>query len=219
MKIFLDTANIDEIRTVHSWGILDGVTTNPSLAAKEGRPFEDMIREIGDLVPSVSAEVISTTAPEMIKEGLKNSKIHKNVYVKIPMGIEGLKAISALSKKGVRINCTLIFSANQALLAAKAGAAYVSPFVGRIDDTGHDGMVLIRDIKNIFKIYGIKTEVLAASIRHPVHVLESAKAGADIATMPYKVVEQMTKHPLTDKGLQLFLDDWNKVYGKDKAKK
>ncbi len=214
MKIFLDTANIEEIRTAYSWGILDGVTTNPSLAAKEGRPFEDMIREIGDLVPSVSAEVISTSAPEMIKEGLKNSKIHKNVYVKIPIGVEGLKAISALSKKGVRINCTLIFSANQALLAAKAGAAYVSPFVGRIDDTGSDGMQLVRDIRQIFDNYEIKCEVLAASIRHPVHVLDAAKAGADIATLPFKVLEQMTKHPLTDKGLQLFLDDWNKVYGK-----
>ncbi|TAL55846.1 MAG: fructose-6-phosphate aldolase [Nanoarchaeota archaeon] len=214
MKIFLDTANIEEIRTAHSWGILDGVTTNPSLAAKEGRPFEDMIREIGDLVDSVSAEVVSTTADEMIKEGLKNSKIHKNVYVKIPMGIEGLKAISALSKKGVRINCTLIFSANQALLAAKAGAVYVSPFVGRIDDTGHDGMQVVKDIRQIFDNYGIETELLAASIRHPVHVLEAAKAGADIATIPFKVLEMMTKHPLTDKGMQQFLDDWNKVYGK-----
>lgn len=214
MKIFLDTANIEEIRTAHSWGILDGVTTNPSLAAKEGRPFEDMIREIGDLVDSVSAEVISTTADEMIKEGLKNSKIHKNVYVKIPMGIEGLKAISALSKKGVRINCTLIFSANQALLAAKAGAVYVSPFVGRIDDTGHDGMQVVKDIRQIFDNYGIETELLAASIRHPVHVLEAAKAGADIATIPFKVLEMMTKHPLTDKGMKQFLEDWSKVYGK-----
>jgi len=214
MKIFLDTANIEEIRTAHSWGILDGVTTNPSLAAKEGRPFEEMIKEIGDLVGSVSAEVISTAAEGMIKEGLKNSKIHKNVYVKIPMGIEGLKAISALSKKGVRINCTLIFSANQALLAAKAGAAYVSPFIGRIDDTGHDGMQVVRDIRQIFDNYDIKTQLLAASIRHPVHVLEAAKAGADIATMPFKVLEMMTKHPLTDKGMQQFLDDWNKVYGK-----
>jgi len=214
MKIFLDTANIEEIRTAHSWGILDGVTTNPSLAAKEGRPFEEMIKEIGDLVDSVSAEVISTAAEGMIKEGLKNSKIHKNVYVKIPMGIEGLKAISALSKKGVRINCTLIFSANQALLAAKAGAAYVSPFIGRIDDTGHDGMQVVRDIRQIFDNYDIKTQLLAASIRHPVHVLEAAKAGADIATMPFKVLEMMTKHPLTDKGMQQFLDDWNKVYGK-----
>jgi len=214
MKIFLDTANIEEIRTAHSWGILDGVTTNPSLAAKEGRPFEDMIKEIGELVDSVSAEVVSTKAEDMIKEGLKNSKIHKNVYVKIPIGTEGLKAISALSKKGVRINCTLIFSANQALLAAKAGAAYVSPFIGRIDDTGHDGMQVVRDIRQIFDNYDIKTQLLAASIRHPIHVLEAAKAGADIATMPFKVLEMMTKHPLTDKGMQQFLDDWNKVYGK-----
>ena len=214
MKIFLDTANIEEIRKAHTWGIQDGVTTNPSLAAKEGRPFEDMIREIGDLVPSVSAEVIATKAPEMIEEARRNAKIHRNVYVKIPMGIEGLKAISTVSKEGIRVNCTLIFSANQALLAAKAGAAYVSPFVGRIDDTGHDGMQIIKDIRLIFDNYDIKTEILSASIRHPIHVLESAKAGADICTLPYKVLEQMTMHPLTDIGLQKFLDDWSKVYGK-----
>jgi len=212
MKLFLDTASVNEIRTMWSLGILDGVTTNPSLVAKEGRRFEEVIREICALgVPSVSAEVVSTTADQMVPEGRHLHEIHPAVYVKCPMTPEGLKATRTLSAEGVRVNVTLVFSANQALLAAKVGAAYVSPFIGRLDDQGQVGMDLIRDIVEIYRNYHFRTEVLVASVRHPVHVLEAAKIGADIATMPFGVMEKLAQHPLTDLGLARFLKDWEKV--------
>lgn len=212
MKLFLDTANIEEIRTAASWGILDGVTTNPSLVAKEGRKFVDVLREITAIVDgSISAEVVSVKAEEMIKEGRELAKIHKNIYVKVPMTTEGLKATKKLSSEGIRVNMTLVFSANQALLCAKVGAAFVSPFIGRLDDQGQTGMELIEEIVQIYKNYGYKTEVLVASVRHPIHVKEAALLGADIATLPFKVMEQLAKHPLTDIGLDKFLKDWEKV--------
>ena len=218
MKIFLDTANVDQIRKAVEWGILDGVTTNPTLIAKEGRDFQQVIKEICAICKGdISAEVVSTDAPGMIKEGLEYSKYAKNVIIKCPMTAEGLKATKALSDKGIKVNVTLIFSANQALLAAKAGAAYVSPFVGRLDDAGNDGMLLVAEICQIFRNYGFKTQVLAASIRHPMHVVAAAKLGAHVATMPFEVLEKMLKHPLTDKGLKAFLDDWEKY--KNAAKK
>ncbi|MFV9510383.1 fructose-6-phosphate aldolase [Tepidibacillus sp. LV47] len=211
MKLFIDTANVDEIRKASEWGILSGVTTNPSLIAKEGRDLVDVIKEITSIVDGpISAEVISLQADEMVAEGEKYAAIHENIVIKVPMTIEGLKAVHAFSKKGIKTNVTLIFSANQALLAARAGATYVSPFIGRLDDISFDGLTLIRDIREIFDIHGISTEIIAASIRHPMHVLESAKAGSDIATIPYKVLEQMTKHPLTDIGIEKFLADWKK---------
>lgn len=212
MKLFLDTANLAHIRDVASWGVLDGVTTNPSLIAKEGRDFHDAIKEICKIVDGpVSAEVVSTNAEGMIKEGVPLSKIHKNVYVKVPMTTEGLKACKALSGQGIRVNVTLIFQPNQALLAAKAGAAFVSPFIGRLEDNGQDGMGVIRDIVQIFRNYAYKTEVLTASVRDPIHVLEAAKAGSHIATLPYEVFQKLVKHPLTDIGLAKFLDDWAKA--------
>jgi transaldolase len=212
MKIFLDTANVNEIREAHGWGILDGVTTNPSLVAKEGKDFHDVLREICRIVPGdVSAECVTLTAEEMIREGRDLAKIARNIVVKIPIIREGLKAIKTLSSEGVRINTTLIFSPTQALLAAKAGAAFVSPFVGRLDDASHTGMDVVRQIRAIFDNYDFKCEVLAASIRHPVHVVEAALAGADIATMPFAVLEALLKHPLTDVGLQKFLKDWEKL--------
>ncbi|ABP67621.1 putative transaldolase [Caldicellulosiruptor saccharolyticus DSM 8903] len=213
MKLFIDTANINEIKEAYSWGIICGVTTNPSLIAKEGRDFKEVVNEICSIVDGpISAEVISLKAEGMIEEARDLAKIHKNVVIKIPMTTEGLKAVSVLSKEGIKTNVTLIFSAAQALLAAKAGATYVSPFVGRLDDIGQNGIELIKEIVQIFRNYpDIKTEIIAASIRHPIHVIEAAKAGADIATVPFKVLEQMTKHALTDIGIERFLKDWEKV--------
>lgn len=211
MKFFIDTANIDEIREAHALGILSGVTTNPSLVAKEKNvSFHDRLREITALVPgSVSAEVIALDAEGMIREGKELAAIAPNITVKIPMTPDGLKAVHALSQEGIKTNVTLIFSANQALLAARAGATYVSPFLGRLDDIGHDGLELISTISEIFAVHGLETEIIAASIRHPQHVTEAALRGADIATVPFKVILQLTKHPLTDAGIEAFMKDWN----------
>jgi transaldolase len=212
MQLFLDTASVTEIRTMWETGILDGVTTNPTLVAKEGRKFEDVLREVCALgVPSVSAEVVATDVDGMLREGRHLREIHSSIYVKIPMTANGLRATKTLAKEGTRVNMTLVFSANQALLASKVGAAYVSPFIGRLDDQGQDGMDLIRDIVQIYRNYQSKTQVLVASVRHPVHVLEAAKIGADISTMPYAVMEKLVQHPLTDIGLARFLKDWEKV--------
>ncbi|MDK2919782.1 MAG: transaldolase [Candidatus Petromonas sp.] len=213
MKFFIDTANIEEIKEVSKWGVLSGVTTNPSLIAKEGRKdFEEVIKEIVEIVNGpISAEVVAETAEDMVKDAEKLAKIHENIVIKIPMTSEGLKAIKVLSEKGIKTNCTLIFSANQALLAAKAGATFVSPFIGRLDDIGNEGMMLIRDVAEIFDIHGINTEIIAASIRHPMHVTQSALAGAHIATVPYGVFQKMLKHPLTDIGIEKFNTDWEKV--------
>ena len=212
MKFFIDSASIEEIKEADSLGLLDGVTTNPTLVAKTGKTFEEVARAICQFVKGpVSLEVVSTQADEMISEGKKLIRYGDNVVVKIPMTVDGLKAIKALSSEGIPINTTLIFQPIQALLAAKAGATYVSPFIGRLDDISHDGMVLCRDILEIFRNYGIKTQLLAASIRHPIHVLEAAKMGAHVATLPLKVIQQLAKHPLTDIGLKLFLDDWEKT--------
>jgi transaldolase len=216
MKFFLDTANLDEIREVARLGILDGVTTNPSLVAKEGRvDFKQHIAAICEILnfegASVSAEVVAVEYDEMIKEGREYAAIHPNVYVKLPMTKAGLQATHTLSKEGIRINQTLIFNATQALMSAKAGSSFVSPFIGRLDDIGHEGMALIREIREIFDNYGFSTQILAASIRHPLHVIEAARVGADVATMPAKVLDQLLKHPLTDIGLAGFLKDWEKV--------
>ncbi|HYW43728.1 MAG TPA: fructose-6-phosphate aldolase [Bryobacteraceae bacterium] len=213
MKIFLDTANLDELRKGASWGILDGVTTNPTLIAKEGRPLEEHIREICTIVDGdISAEVVSTEAPKMIREGRELSRIHKNVVVKCPLTRDGIMATSTLSKEGIRVNVTLCFSAAQALLAAKAGAYIISPFVGRLDDVGYTGMDLVRSITQIYRNYGFKTQILAASLRSPLHVVDAALAGAHIGTMPFKVLDMLFNHPLTDKGLEQFQKDWNKVF-------
>lgn len=212
MKLFLDTASVAEIRTMWTTGILDGVTTNPSLVAKEGRKFEEVLREICALgVPSVSAEVVGTTVDAMLAEGRHLREIHPAIYVKCPMTPAGLQATKVLASEGTRVNMTLVFSANQALLAAKVGAAYVSPFIGRLDDQGQDGMQLIEEIVQIYRNYHFTTQVLVASVRHPVHVLQAAQLGADIATMPYSVMEKLVQHPLTDLGLARFLKDWEKV--------
>ncbi|MCI4372590.1 MAG: fructose-6-phosphate aldolase [Thermoplasmata archaeon] len=212
MQLFLDTASVAEIRTMWEVGILDGVTTNPSLVAKEGRKFDDVLREVCGLgVPSVSAEVVATDTDGMLTEGRRLREIHRSIYVKVPMTAAGLKATKVLAQEGTRVNMTLVFSANQALLAAKVGAAYVSPFIGRLDDQGQDGMGLIRDIVQIYRNYSYPTKVLVASVRHPIHVLDAAKAGADIATMPFAVMEKLVQHPLTDLGLARFLKDWEKV--------
>ena len=220
MKIFIDTANVEEIRRAASWGIVDGVTTNPTLIAKEGRDFRQVVKEICEIVDGpISAEVISLESERMIAEAIDLAKIHKNIIIKIPMTSEGLKAIKELSKKGIKTNCTLIFSANQAIMAAKAGATYVSPFVGRLDDRGERGMAVVEDIAKIYKNYNIKTQIIVASVRNTQHVVESAKCGADIATIPFKVLEQMLKHELTDIGIQKFLDDWNQLQGKLSAGK
>lgn len=209
MKIFIDTANVEEIKEAASWGILSGVTTNPSLIAKEGREFKTVVREITDIVDgSVSAEVLSEDAEGMISEGRELAKIHSNITIKIPMTQEGLKAVNILSKEGIRTNVTLVFSAVQALLAARAGASYVSPFVGRLDDVGNEGIQVIKDIVAIFAIHDIGTEIIVASIRTPMHVLECAVAGADIATVPFSVLKKMFHHPLTDKGIEQFKKDW-----------
>jgi transaldolase len=213
VKFFLDTANLDEIRKGVNWGIVDGITTNPTLIAKESKPFEEHIREICNIVDGdVSAEVVSTDHAGMVRDGRKLAEIHKNVVVKCPLTRDGIMATSALSKDGIRVNVTLCFTPGQALLAAKAGAYIVSPFVGRLDDIGYTGMDLIRTIVHIYKNYGFKTKVLAASLRSPTHVIDSALAGADIGTMPFKVLDMLFNHPLTDKGLDQFLKDWAKVY-------
>lgn len=213
MKIFLDSANLDELRKAAEWGILDGVTTNPSLIAKEGRPIHEQIRAICEIVNGdVSAEVVSTNVEGMIEEGHDLARIHENVVVKVPLTKEGITATARLSKEGIRLNVTLCFSAAQALLAAKAGAYIISPFVGRLDDIGIEGMDLITSITRIYRNYGFKTQVLAASVRSPIHVIDAAKAGSDIATMPFKVLESLFHHPLTDKGLAQFLKDWEKVF-------
>ncbi len=212
MKIFIDTANVDEIRAAAKLGILSGVTTNPSLIAKEGRKFEEVIAEITELVDGpISAEVISPKADDMVEEAKELAKIHKNIVIKIPICAEGLEAVSKLSKLGIKTNVTLIFSSMQALMAARAGASYVSPFVGRLDDISDDGAHLIEEIADIFAVHGIETEIIAASIRGPQDAVSAAKAGADISTIPYKVICQMLKHPLTDIGIEKFNSDWAKL--------
>jgi len=212
MKLFIDTANIDEIREISEWGILAGATTNPSLIAKEGRDLKEVINEIVSIVDGpISAEVVAEKAEDMVKDGVALAEMHENIVIKIPMTEEGLKAIKVLSKKGIKTNCTLIFSANQALLAARAGATFVSPFVGRMDDIGNAGMTLISEVAQVFDIHGIDTEIIAASIRHPMHVTEAALQGSHIATIPYKVLKQMLNHPLTDIGIDKFNKDWEKL--------
>lgn len=216
MKFFIDTANINEIKDAATLGVIDGVTTNPSLIAKEGKKLEDVITEICSLVDGpVSGEIKATTTDwkDMVEEGKEIAKLHKNMVVKIPMTKDGLIATKELTKLGIKTNVTLVFSVNQALLAAKAGATFVSPFVGRLDDISEDGIQLIYDIVEVFNNYNIDTEIIAASIRHPLHVVECAKAGADIATIPYKVIMQMVKHPLTDQGIEKFVNDYKKVFG------
>lgn len=209
MRFFIDTANVEEIREIHDWGVVAGVTTNPSLVAKEGRDFIETLKEIFDIVDGpISAEVISTDAKGMIEEGEKLASLSKNIVVKIPMTEDGLKAVKALAKRKIKTNVTLIFNANQALMAARAGATYVSPFLGRLDDIGHDGLKLISEIADIFAIHDIETEIIAASIRHPLHVTEAARRGSHIATIPYKVFKQLLQHPLTDSGIEKFLADW-----------
>ena len=209
MKIFLDTANIDDIREANSWGIIDGVTTNPTLIAREGRDFKEVVEEICSIVDGpISAEVIATEAAGMIEEARDLAKIHRNITIKIPMTVEGLKAVSVLSGEGIKTNVTLVFSASQALLAAKAGATFVSPFVGRLDDNTHYGMDIIEQIVAIYDNYGFETEVLVASVRNPLHVLEAAMMGADIATIPFGILKKMAGHPLTDIGIARFLKDW-----------
>ncbi|SRR5260370_2248330 len=213
MKIFLDTANLDELRKGAAWGIVDGVTTNPTLIAKEGNPIEEQIAKICDIVDGdISAEVVSTAADEMVTEGRQLAKIHKNVVVKVPLTRDGIKACSIMSKEGIRLNVTLCFTPAQALLAAKAGAYIISPFVGRLDDIGLDGMNLIHDIVQVYGNYGYETNILAASLRTTNHVIEAAKAGADIGTMPFKTLDALFNHPLTDKGLEQFMKDWGKVF-------
>lgn len=212
MKFFIDTANIDEIRTADEWGLVDGVTTNPSLVAREKRSFKDLIKEICTIIDGpISAEAVSLDSKGMIAEARELSKIHKNIVVKIPMTLEGLKAVKTVSAEGIKTNVTLVFSPVQALMAAKAGASYVSPFVGRLDDISQPGMDSISQILDIFDNYGFKTEVIVASVRNPVHVLESAIMGAHVATIPFKVLEQLSRHPLTDIGIDRFLKDWEKV--------
>ncbi|NLU41303.1 MAG: fructose-6-phosphate aldolase [Firmicutes bacterium] len=219
MRFFLDTANIEEIRVAHSWGVISGVTTNPSLVAKEGRVFKDVIKEICSIVDGpVSAEVIALQADAMVREARELASWADNVVIKIPMTPEGLKAVSVLSSEGIDTNVTLVFSPTQALLAARAGASYVSPFVGRLDDISSDGIKLVADIAEIYAIHGIDTEIIAASIRHPMHVIEAAKAGAHIATVPFPVLKSMAAHPLTDKGIERFLADWKNATERSEAK-
>ena len=216
MKFFIDTAKVEDIKKANDMGVICGVTTNPSLIAKEGRDFNEVIKEIASIVDGpISGEVKATTqdAEGMIKEGREIAAIHPNMVVKIPMTVEGLKATKVLASEGIKVNVTLIFSANQALLAARAGAAYVSPFLGRLDDISQPGIDLIRDIAEIFSIHGIETQIIAASVRNPIHVTDCALAGADIATVPYKVIEQMTHHPLTDQGIAKFQADYKAVFG------
>jgi transaldolase len=218
MKIFLDTANVEHIKEANSWGIIDGVTTNPSLIVKEGRSFKEVVEEICAIVDGpISAEAVSMDAKGMVKEGRELVKIHDNINIKIPMTAEGLKAVRELSSRDIKTNVTLVFSANQALLAAKAGATFVSPFIGRLDDAGHEGMQIVHDIVQIYLNYAFDTEIIVASVRHPLHVVEAAKTGAHIATVPWNVLQLMVKHPLTDIGIEKFLSDWEKV-PKDKPK-
>ncbi|WP_089609274.1 fructose-6-phosphate aldolase [Dehalobacterium formicoaceticum] len=215
MLLFLDSANIEEIKQAHDLGVISGVTTNPSLIAQEGRNFEQVVREISSLVDGpISAEVISLNSSEMVKEGQTLAAIHPNIVVKIPMTAEGLKATKVLAKESIKVNMTLVFSANQALLASRAGAAFVSPFVGRLDDIDHNGMALVEEIVSLYGNYQLETKVIAASIRHPLHVSQAALLGANIATIPFKVLMQMVKHPLTDMGIERFLADWEKVKNK-----
>jgi transaldolase len=217
MKIFIDTADIEEIRELASWGVIDGVTTNPTLVAKSGRPFKEIIDEIFKIVDGpISLEAVSEKADDIVKEAKSlvskvSEKYRKNVTIKIPMTPEGLKAVKKLKKEGIKTNVTLVFSANQALLAAKAGATFVSPFIGRLDDIGQEGMQIIEEIMEIFVNYDIETELIVASIRHPIHVIQAARLGADIATVPPEVIRKMAKHSLTDIGIQKFLKDWEKV--------
>ena len=218
MKIFIDTANIEQIKEAASWGILDGVTTNPTLVAREKRNFVDLVKKIHTIVDGpISAEVISLEASGMVDEARRLARIGKNIAVKIPLIPDGLKAVKILSREGIMTNVTLCFSATQALLAAKAGAAFISPFIGRLDDISHEGLGLVREIKQIYSNYGYKTEIIVASIRHPLHVLEAAKIGADIATVPFNVLEKLIKHPLTDIGIERFMRDWQKLTDKEKA--
>ena len=212
MKFFIDTANINEIKEANEMGMVDGVTTNPSLIAKEGRDFEEIIKEICDIVDGpISAEVVSTDTEGMLEEARKLSKIHDNIVIKVPMLVDGLKATRKLSEEGIKTNVTLVFSPLQALMAAKAGATYVSPFIGRLDDISQEGLLLVEQIVEIYSNYAFDTEIIVASIRNPLHVLESALMGADIATIPFNVLSKLAAHPLTDKGLKAFLDDWNKA--------
>jgi transaldolase len=212
MKLFIDTADVGEIREAHSWGIVDGVTTNPSLVAKTGRDFEVVLREICAIVDGpVSAEVVSTDAAGMVEEGERLARIHRNIVVKCPLIAEGLKATRLLTDRGIRVNVTLVFSPAQALLAAKAGAAFISPFVGRLDDVGHDGMEIVGQMLEILDHYTYSAEVLVASVRSPLHVIRGAQMGAHVATCPFSVLQQLVKHPLTDVGLERFLADWKKV--------
>jgi len=212
MKFFIDTANLEQIKEAASWGVLDGVTTNPSLISKENRKFEDLVKEICQIVSGpVSVECVESEAMAIIKEARKLANLAENIVIKIPICIEGLKAIKILSRENIRVNTTLVFSANQALLAAKAGAKYVSPFIGRMDDISNEGMNIVAQIISIFDNYDLETEVIVASIRHPLHVVDAAMIGADIATIPFAVLEKMVKHPLTDIGIERFLKDWNKV--------
>ncbi|CCQ95004.1 putative transaldolase [[Clostridium] ultunense Esp] len=212
MRLFIDTANIEEIKKAHAMGVISGVTTNPSLVAKEGRDFHEVLKEILAIVDGpISAEVISTEAEGMLEEGKRLAQLGKNIVIKVPMTEEGLKATARFKELGIATNVTLVFSVNQALLAARAGATYVSPFVGRLDDIGQDGIELVSNIVQLFAIHGMDTQVIAASIRHPLHVTQAGLAGAHIATVPYKVITQMTNHPLTDAGLERFLADWKKA--------
>jgi transaldolase len=212
MKFFIDSADVNEIRIAHQMGCVDGVTTNPSLLAKVKRPLEETIREICSIVDGpISAECVSLKAEDMVKEGRTLAKIHPNVVVKIPMGVEGMKAVKTLSSEGIKTNVTLVFSPNQALLTAKAGATFVSPFVGRLDDISQNGMEMVRQVVEIYKNFGFKTEVLVASVRNPVHVLDAALMGAHVATIPLSVIQQLAQHPLTDAGIAKFLADWEKV--------
>jgi transaldolase len=219
MKLFIDTANIAEIREAASWGIIQGVTTNPTLVSKEGRPFRELVEEICSIVDGpISVEVTATDADGMVEEGREIAKWHKNIVLKIPMGVEGIKAVKRLSQEGIRTNVTLIFSPNQALLAAEAGATFASIFVGRLDDIGQDGMEVVEKSLRIYKNYDFSTQILVASVRHPIHILRAAEMGAPIATVPFKVLELMFKHPLTDIGLERFLADWEKMKAIEAAK-
>lgn len=212
MKVFIDTANIEEIKEANSWGILDGVTTNPTLVAKENKEFISTVKEIASIVKGpVSAEAVSNKEDEIVKEAKELAKIADNIVVKVPITEEGLKATRELADAGVRVNMTLVFSVNQALLAARAGASYISPFIGRLDDAGHDGMQTLLDIVSVYANYDLATEIIAASIRHPLHVVQAAQIGVDIVTCPFDVLKAMVKHPLTEKGISKFLEDWDKI--------
>jgi len=212
MQIFIDSADIREIREAHAMGAIDGATTNPSLVARTGRPFREVIEQICDVVKGpVSAECVTEKHDDLVREGRELAKIRDNIVVKVPMTAEGMKAVRTLTDEGIRTNVTLCFSPTQALLAAKAGATYISPFVGRLDDVSQDGMALIEQILRIYRNYALKTKVLVASVRHPIHVVQAALMGADVATLPFKVIEQLARHPLTDIGIQRFLEDWRKV--------